>query len=61
MNKGDIYTRSKAELWLDEMRAGMKKCVELFPELDGKLWVDFSQNLNGGAEDGGNNVNFGTV
>lgn len=61
VNKGDIYTRSKAELWLDEMRAGMKKCVELFPELDGKLWVDFSQNLNGGAEDGGNNVNFGTV
>ena len=61
VNKGDIYTRSKAKLWLDEMRAGMTKCVELFPELDGKFWVDFSQNLNGGAADGGNNVNFGTV
>lgn len=61
VNKGDIYTRTKAELWLDEMRAGMKKCVELFPELDGKLRVDFSQNLNGGAEDGRNNVNFGNV
>ena len=39
--KTDIYTRAKSMVWLEEIREGMEKVVQKFPELDGMLSVDF--------------------
>lgn len=39
--KTDLYAKSKAELWLEEIQQGMGKVIQMFPELYGLLSVDF--------------------
>lgn len=39
--KTDIYTRAKSMLWLEEIQNSIEKAIKMFPELDGKLAVDF--------------------
>ena len=39
--KTDIYTRAKAELWLEEIRAGIERAKIMFPDIADMLAVDF--------------------
>ena len=39
--KTDLYAKSKAELWLEEIQHGIDRVIQMFPELDGLLSVDF--------------------
>lgn len=43
--RGDMFTRSKAQMWLDEMREGMRQAEKLFPQIRGKLGVEFSMEV----------------
>lgn len=43
--KNDFATKCKAELWLDEMRECIRRVVDMFPELEGQLAVDFAEGV----------------
>ena len=37
INGNNVDTMSKAALWIDTLNEGVDRCIELFPELKGKL------------------------
>ena len=57
--RGDMFTRSKAQMWLDEMREGMRQAEKLFPQIRGKIGVEFSMEVMDGA--GSDALNSGVV
>lgn len=56
--KTDLYAKSKAELWLEEIKHGIDKVIQLFPELDGLLSADFRFE---GVDPNGETFNNGDV
>lgn len=57
--KTDIYTRAKSMLWLEEIQNSIERVVKMFPELDGKLAVEF--RFKGDDENAGNLDSAGTM
>ena len=56
--RGDMFTRSKARMWLDEIRAGMAQSEKMDPDIRGLLGVDFAVEVTDGGSD---SINSGAV
>ena len=56
--RGDMFTRSKARMWLDEIRAGMAQSEKMYPDIRGLLGVDFAVEVTDGGSD---SINSGAV
>ena len=56
--RGDMFTRSKARMWLDEIRAGMAQSEKMYPDIRGLLGVDFALEVTDGGSD---SINSGAV
>ena len=53
VNKEDDVAKSLGDLWLENLQESIKKCIKMFPSLNGKLSVDW--RYKGGVDNGENN------
>lgn len=52
VNANNVETETLPELWLDNINRGIKQTVELFPELTGKISVDWREKPNAVTQPG---------
>lgn len=59
-DRNSFETKSKIDLWLEELKEGIDKTIELFPELKGKLSVEKRYKIKEGEINESENVSTGT-
>lgn len=52
VNANNVETETLAELWLENIRRGIDQTISLFPELSGKLSVDWREKPNAVTQSG---------
>lgn len=57
VNANNVETETLPELWLDNLNIGIKQTEKLFPELTGKISVDWRDKPNAVTQQGNDNNN----
>lgn len=59
VNSNNVETYTKADMWLESVKDGVSRSIEMFPELSGRFSVDW--RFSPEVVDNGNTVNPGSV